>query len=160
MQSVRSVNFLLLQFGSESLHEVSEADSLSSYVRDLSPSVSHYFSFFLFRSPVPSQSSSSFSSSSSSLSSSSLSFCFVVWASISQLVSLWERNPSSMYPRSTFTYTSYLPCHWLPLCTPPHFLCVTGEISPKIYKGTPKLVPVFTWFVVEESPKMEIYCLC
>jgi hypothetical protein len=72
MQSVRSVNFLLLQFGSESLHEVSEADSLSSYFRDFSPSVSHYFIFFLFRSPAPSQSSSS--------SSFSFSFCFVLRA--------------------------------------------------------------------------------
>jgi len=128
MQSVRSVNFLLLQFGSESLHEVSEADSLSSYFRDISPSVSLYFIFFLFRSPAPSQ-SSSFSFS--------FSFCFVLRAPSSQLVSLWERNPSSVYARSTFTYTSYFPCHWLPLYTPPHFLCVTGEISPKIYKGNP-----------------------
>ena len=129
MQSVRSVNFLLLQFGSESLHVISEAESLSRYSRDLSPSVSHYFSFFLFRSPAPQSSSSS--------SSFSFSFCLVLWAFNSQLVSFWERNPSSVYARSTFTYTSYLLCHRLPLCTLPHFLCVTEEISPKIYKGNP-----------------------
>jgi hypothetical protein len=121
MQSVRSIYFLLLQFGSESLHEISEEESLSSYSRDLSPSVSHYFSFFLFRSPAPSQSSTSSSSF-------SFSFCFVLCAYNSQLVSFWERNPSLVFTRSTFTYTSYLLCHWLPLCTPPHFLCVTRNI--------------------------------
>jgi hypothetical protein len=72
---------------------------------------------------------------------------------------LWERNLSSVYARSTFTSTSYLLCHWLPLCTPPHFLCVTGKISPKIYKWNPNCSQ---WLpgIVEESPKMEIYCLC
>jgi hypothetical protein len=50
---------------------------------------------------------------------------------------LWERKPFSLYARSTFTNTSYLLCHWLPFCTSPHFLCVTGEISLKIYKGNP-----------------------
>jgi hypothetical protein len=45
-----------------------------------------------------------------------------------------------------FTSTSYLLCHWLPLCTPPHFLCVTVEIAPKILLGKPKLVPMITWY--------------
>ena len=53
-QSVRSVSFLLLQFGSAPPRIIASRLSF----RDLSASVSHYFSFFLFRSPAPSQSSS------------------------------------------------------------------------------------------------------
>lgn len=50
---VWSVSFLLLQFGSAPPRIITSHLSF----RDLSASVCHYFSFFLFHSPAPSQSS-------------------------------------------------------------------------------------------------------
>lgn len=139
------VTFLLkLNVAMDAVSQVSKFPVTSIQIREPPRTIGSGLSFQLFPWPfskylslvqlLPPSFSSSLPYSSSSL---SFSFCFVLWASNSQLVSLWEKNLSSVYALSTFTYTSYLLCHWLPLCTPPHFICVTGEIFPKIYKGNP-----------------------